>query len=167
MPPATREDRVRFIMRQMASGEWPEPGTPQCLEHRQGLAAEWGCAEATIRDYSAEASRNLRADQGEREYLRIKNAQRMRRLAKKAEKSINAVTRQPDIRSAIEAWDRYGRYMGLDAEEEAVKPTPPTIVIQYADERGPDDPVQPAAEPDAPSSSTGDDGGDPVGARRR
>lgn len=167
MVPASREDRVRFIMRQMADGEWPEPQTPRCLEHRQELAAEWGCAEATIRDYAAEASRNMRADQGERDYLRMRNARRMRRLAMKAEKSINAVTKQPDIRNAIEAWDRYGRYMGLDTEEQAARPPPPTIVIQYADDRNVADPVQPAAEPDAPGASSGDDGSDAVGTRSR
>jgi hypothetical protein len=166
MAPATREDRVRFIMAEMASGKWPEPGTPRCLAHRQELAEAWSCAEATIRDYSAEASRNLRADQGEREYLRIKNAQRMRRLARKAERSINAVTKQPDIRSAIDAWDRYGRYMGIDSEEQAPKPQPPTIVIQYADSNA-DGAIQPAAEPDAPSPEAGSDGGDPVGPRSR
>jgi hypothetical protein len=157
----TRDDRVRYIARRMSDGTWPEPGTRKNRENQEQLAAEWDCAEATVRDYAAEASRFLRADQGEREYLRLRNAQRMRRLAKKAEKSINAVTKQPDIRSAIDAWDRYGKYMGLDAEEEATKPTPPTIVIQYADS------VQPAAEPDAPSAPTGDDSSDPVGTRRR
>ena len=157
-------------MQQMASGQWPEPGTPKCLEHRQELARAWGCSESSIRNYSAEASRNLRADEGERDYLRIKNARRMRRIAKKAERTPSDVTGLPDWRAAIDAWDRYGRYLGLEpGGEDGVAPAaPPQIVIEYADERPADEgTIQPPAVGEASSDAAGVDGGDTVGSRSR
>jgi hypothetical protein len=134
----TRAERVDYVTELMASGRWLTERS-----QRRVLAAAWNVTEHAVRSYSAEAHRRLMVDSDERDEMRQAIAMRMLAIADRAGTTFSNVTGMADLRSEMDALDKYAAYSGLDIASVADKKREPVKVeIVYAGEA----PKPPTAE---------------------
>lgn len=136
----TVEERVTYIAdRLMRRGRWVKHKT------QMELAAAWVLDPATIRGYSAEASRSLRLDPDERDALRAELAAHAARLRRMATRERSKVTGLRNIEAALKAIELHARLVGLDAAQAQSAQAAPKIEIVAPSEAD----VPPKPDPDA------------------
>jgi len=113
IPPksSTTEQRIQYIVQVMAMARW------EGYVSRAPLAAAWGISDSRVRQYSAEASRTLYADDPqEREENRQQLAASMRRLRDQASRMIDQRSALPDFRSVIAAAELEAKLLGIEID---------------------------------------------------
>ena len=101
---ADRYDRIQYIVRLMRTLSWRRG-----VGHKQ-LAEVWGCAEATVRDYAACASHQIRSE--------VQDPEEVGRAACVAlEKILIEALRDDDRRNAIKAAEVWAVISGARAAE--------------------------------------------------
>ena len=107
-PETDVEGRTRHIMRLMANLQWVGGVT------NYELAERWGVSPSTVKDYSAEASRRLRAEGPEEAELRLQLKQgavaRAAKMALLADEAAGSAKSKRDLRG-IAAVERVGAEM--------------------------------------------------------
>jgi hypothetical protein len=121
-PKSSKEDRVNFIVDEMANGRWDG------YSSRAAIAEACGLAEATIRHDSAEAHRIVAYDPQEREEKRRTLAAFIAKQRERASEMVNVVTGLPDFGAMCKATELEAKLVGIELD----KSTPMT---------GPDRPV--------------------------
>jgi hypothetical protein len=104
--------RVGWIVDRMRELSWPR--WPESLKYRQRLAAAWGVAESTVRDYSAEAHRTVELDPVDKSMVAEDIARTLDAIAQDALATVNEVTGLPDYGSAIRALEAKAKFLGAE-----------------------------------------------------
>jgi len=79
---------------------------------RAELSEVWGVSDSAIKNYAAEASRNLKMDAAELEQDRIAHAAFVREIRDRAATEVNVVTGLPDFAAALKADEMIGKWEG-------------------------------------------------------
>ncbi len=116
MADESTEARIQRIVELMAANEWP--AFPETAVLRRKLAAEWGVAESTVRNYAAEAHRRVALDPEERARLQEDLGRRLLSIAEEARDARNKVTDLPDFPSAIRATEMAAKFLGIEFKQE-------------------------------------------------
>lgn len=122
------QGRIEYIAALMSENRYHSFSTVRAL------ATKWGLAMDTINKDAATASRLLRIPPERLEELRSRLAVTFERIAVDALRTPNLVTGVPDWRSAIEAFEKFGKFAGLRMDEEGERPSmgPVTINVTQA-----------------------------------
>jgi len=125
----TVEDRVRYIATEMSEGRWTSSFTRRCQ-----LASLWGCTEANIKRYSAEAHRLIAFDDDERSELRRALAGTLQGILRQAQTTVNTITGMPDFAAQIHAVEKVALFAGIrvdDAQNAGGAAAAPVATIEF------------------------------------
>lgn len=121
-------ERVLWIVHLMAGWRWDSHTSVA------SLAVHWDVDEATVRKNSAEANRLLQFDPVDLDYERRRHRAFAEKIKRKALKSINWATGQPDLATALKANEQSARFGGIDISAPAVSVNAGQVVIQITQE---------------------------------
>ena len=112
-PQSSKEDRVLFIVEEMAHGRWDGYAS------RAAIAEACGLAEATIRHDSAEAHRIVAYDPQEREEKRRSLAAFIAKQRERASEMVNMITGLPDFGAMCKATELEAKLVGIELDKPA------------------------------------------------